>query len=266
MWLELLLLAVILIGVAVLFYRAAIHEFQILQHDWSEDLNWANLLSERAPLVIREIPIELQGMWRKTAVSSRGWPVHLQTPSGTVRLPLSEWLQTPIAKDPSPVFLQNGDRLARSIGLSDTMGDWRSAGMGRWTWLPQSTCSAHLLPPTKTDCLPLHQIRSDCRIFICTDGPPLLLWLAHEGSFSTMHRLEGQNPWTFTDQNIKYMELRLRPGQAIVLPTHWWVAAKCELPIVSNAPSVGDGSWFWTADLNTPVSWVLEKTHRSSKK
>jgi len=265
MWLELLLLGIILIGIAVLFYRGAIHEFQILQHDWSEDLNWANLLSERSPLVIRDLPVELQGTWRKTAVAQRNWPVHLHTSSGSFRTPLSDWIETPIAHM-QEFTLQNGERLAKSVGLPDTIGDWRSAGMGRWTWLPSSSCSVHLLPPIDGTCLPLRQIRSDCQFLVCTDGSPLLLWLAHEGSIPSKHSLEGKNPWTFTNIDIKYMELRLRPGQAIVLPTHWWVAAKCELPIVSDAPRIGDGSWCWTADLDTPVSWVVRTLPRGSKK
>jgi len=270
MWLELLLLFVILIGIAVLFYRGAVHEFQILQHDWSDDLNWATLLSERAPLVIRDIPIELMGGWRKSAVSRRSWPILLQNVEGRVRTPCSDWISTPLTKV-NNCEMENGERVASSAGIPDLVQEWRSAGLYRWTWIPTSSSSVHLLPPTETACWPLQQIRSDCKWIVATDGAPLRLWLAHEGSIPADMKLEGRNPWTLTTEefpwivDVKFMELRLRPGCAILLPTHWWVAAKPELPIVSNSPTVGDGSWFWTADLDTPVSYILKKFPRSLK-
>jgi len=270
MWLELILVGVILLGLAVLFYRGAVHEFQILQHDWSDDINWANLLSERAPLVIRDIPVELQGSWRRQAVARRSWPVLLQNKQGRVRSTCADWISTSLAQVETRT-IENGERLATSAGIGEMVNDWRSAGLYRWTWLPTSSCSVHLLPPTETACLPLQQVRSDCKWIVATDGTPLRLWLAHEGAIPSGMKLEGKNPWTLTTAevpwivDVKFMEMRLRPGQAVLLPTHWWMAVKPELPVISDAPTVGDGAWFWTADLDTPISWVLHQFHKGTK-
>lgn len=271
MWLELLLLFVIIIGIAVLFYRGAVHEFQILQHDWSDELNWATLLSERAPLVIRNIPVELVGGWRKNAVARRSWPILLHNNEGRVRIPCSDWILTPVAqvKDRE---IENGERVAGSAGISELVQELRTAGLYRWTWIPTSSSSVHLLSPNETACWPLQQVRSDCKWIVSTDGTPLRLWLAHEGSIPAEMNLEGHNPWMLTTKefpwivDVKFMELRLRPGCAILLPTHWWVAARPELPVVSDAPTVGDGSWFWTADLDTPVSWIVRSLKQVGQK
>jgi hypothetical protein len=264
MWLELLLCVVVLIGMFVLFYKGAVHEFHILQHDWSDDTNWVTLLSERAPLVIRDIPPELVGGWTRRAVGRRAWPLLLSNDQGRVRMPCSEWMQTPLAQIEGRT-IENGERVATSAGLPDIVQDWRRAGLYRWMWLPTSTCAVILLPPTETACMPLQKVRSDCQWIVCTDGAPLRLWLAHEGSIPSDMAVEGQNPWTLTAEqvpwivDVKFMEMRLRPGCAVLLPTHWWVAAKPELPIVSDAPTVGDGSWGWMADLDTPISWMFRK-------
>ena len=275
MWLELILLGVILIGVAVLFYRGAVHEFQILQHDWSDELHWTSLLSERAPLVIRDLPTELQGSWRRTATTRRSWPVLLENKDGSVRTPWHDWINTPVSNVAERTIV-NGERLAESAGLPEVVRDWRSAGFYRWTWLPTSSTSVHLLPPSDTACKPLEQISSDCKVFVCTDGTPARLWLAHEGSIPSdlAKQIQGRNPWTLSSEefpwivDIKFIEMRLRPGQAVVLPTHWWIAVKPELPVVSDAPVVADGCWFWTAELDTPVSWMIGlkmKTDRYSR-
>jgi hypothetical protein len=162
-------------------------------------------------------------------------------------------------------MIENGERLASSVGIADVVQEWRSAGVYRWTWLPISSCVVHLLPPVDSAVIPLQQVRSDCKWIVATDGAPLRLWLAHEGAIPSELKLEGRNPWTLTTKefpwivDVKFMEMRLRPGQGVFLPTHWWVAIKPELPVVSDAPTVADGSWCWTADLNTPISWLLFK-------
>jgi hypothetical protein len=161
--------------------------------------------------------------------------------------------------------IENGERIALSAGLPDLVKDWRTAGVYRWTWIPTASCSVHLLPPIETACHPLQQVRSDCKWIVSTDGTPLRLWLAHEGSIPPELKITGRNPWTLTTEefpwimDIKFMEMRLRPGQAVLLPTHWWFAIKPELPIVSDHPTVANGSWYWTADLQTPISWLLFK-------
>jgi hypothetical protein len=262
MWLELLLCSIVLVGIAVLFYKGAVHEFQILQHDWSADVNWSTLLSERAPVVVRDIPTELLGGWKRATVSHRAWPVLLSNGSGRVRSSCADWVQTPL-KEIDGRTMENGERLSISAGIPDLVRDWRTAGLYRWTWMPTVSSSVFLLPPTETACIPLRRVRSDCCWIVCTDGAPLRLWLAHEGAIPADMMLEGRNPWTLTAKevpwivDVKFMELRLRPGCAVLLPTHWWVAVKPELPV--EGKTVGDGSWGWMADLDTPISWILQK-------
>ena len=56
MVLELAFLVLLIVGLCALAYRSAVHEFQILQKDFTEENNWSELLSEELPLVIRGIP------------------------------------------------------------------------------------------------------------------------------------------------------------------------------------------------------------------
>ena len=76
MLLESLFIILLIIVFTVIFYRAAIHEYTILQKDWSaEDAKWTELISERAPLIVRDVPADWTRLWTNSRTGKFGWPV-----------------------------------------------------------------------------------------------------------------------------------------------------------------------------------------------
>ena len=91
---ESLFIVLLILVFTVIFYRAAIHEYTIIQRNWSmDDSKWSDLLAERAPLIVREIPSEWTKFWTISRNSNFNWPVVIQDKKQRVRSNLAAWLK-----------------------------------------------------------------------------------------------------------------------------------------------------------------------------
>lgn len=271
MWLELIVIALVIIGIGLLMYRGAIHEFQINQKDYNEENNWSDLLSEKVPLVIRNVPNNLTQKWTMKRTGSRNWPVLLYEKGSNVRTHWNNWIHTPISKenvDKIHTKYKNAERLATSANIDEMIHDWRDNGLSRLVWLfGNYKTKGVVLPPIENVCTPLTQVHSDALLLVCSDGCNMNLWLAHEGSIPSgiEKQMIGKNPWNLTSievpwiVDVKYVEMRLKPGQAIIIPSHWYYSVKPELPIVGSDITVGSGSWYYTTEFHTPISMAISK-------
>jgi len=89
------------------------------------------------------------------------------------------------------------------------------------------------------------------------------IWLAHEGATKGGEWLPanpyGRDPWALKPEEtpwiseLKFLEIRLRPGNMLILPPHWWVAFRC---LNEDGSAVHNGSWYWTAEFHSPISWA----------
>jgi hypothetical protein len=271
MILELILITLVIVGIALLMYRGAIHEFQINQKDYNEESNWGDLISEKVPLVIRNVPDGLVNNWSLKKTKNKSWPVLLSERGSTIRTNWNNWIQTVINKDTVEKIhkkYKNGERLAQSANLSETVNEWRDSGFNRLVWIPNGfKTNGVVLPPIESAFSPLTQVKSDSLLLVCSDGCNMNLWLAHEGSIPSGIEKDmlGKNPWTLTSENIpwivdvKYVEIRLKPKQAVIIPSHWYYAVKPDLPIVASEPTVGNGCWYYTSEFHTIISWLVNK-------
>lgn len=250
MVLELLFLALLIAGLCALAYRSATHEFQILQKDFTNDNNWSELLSEELPLVVRGVPKSWLGTWSERSTAKKTWQVVVKQDDRRFKTTWATWLTTPYPK-PQP---QNIAEISAVARLDYSLSNWTADGFRRWSWLPTGAPSPYVFGPQ--DWKGVQKTTAEFTAVVATDGAALEIWIAHEGAIPTnvSTDLVGKNPWEQTTEDIpwigevKFIEIKLRAGNALVVPKHWWLAVR---------HAGGDGAaWFWTAEFQTPVSWV----------
>jgi hypothetical protein len=259
MVLELLFLA-LLVGVVCAFvYRGAVHEFQILQKDFDEENNWSELLSEELPLVIRGIPKSWLGAWSERLTGKKSWQIMIKQDGRRFKTTWANWLASPSPK-PQPMNL---DEICGVARLQYNFSNWTADGFRRWSWLPVGAPKPRVF--NAGDFSGVQKLTAEFTAITSTDGAPLELWVAHEGAIpaNVSTDLIGKNPWTQTTEDIpwigevKYIEIKLRPGNAIVVPKHWWLAIR---------PTSADdaaAAWFWIGEFHTPVSRVASAFQRA---
>jgi hypothetical protein len=259
MVLELVFLFILIVGVCAFAYRGAVHEFQILQKDFDGVLNWAELLCEELKLVIRGIPKSWLGGWSEKATGKKTWQVIVKQDGRRFKTTWASWLATPCPKA-QPL---NMSEIAAVARLEHTLSNWSADGLRRWSWLPPQTPQAYVYGAQ--DFLGVKKLAAEFTAVTATDGAPLELWIAHEGAIpsNVAEDLIGKNPWMETTETIpwigevKYIEMKLRPGNTVLIPKHWWLAIRA--PQQESKEKQKEAAWFWTADFNTPISWIASK-------
>jgi hypothetical protein len=254
MVLELVFLFFLVVGLCAFAYRGAIHEFQILQKDFIEENNWSELLSEELPLVIRGIPKSWSGAWTEKATAKKTWQVVVKQEGRRFKTTWNNWLTTPHPR-PQP---DNISEIANVARLPHTISNWSADGMRRWSWI--SPDNPHPYVFGGKDIIGVKKLSSEFTAIVSTDGAPLELWIAHEGAIpaNVSADLVNVNPWEQTTETIpwigevKYIEMKLRPGNAVLIPKHWWLAVRV-------AEDTQKSAWFWTTEFNTPISWIASK-------
>lgn len=275
MLLESLFIILLLLVFSVIFYRSAIHEYTILQRNWdSEDVKWAALLGEKAPLIIRQVPTAWTKLWTQKRTAKFGWPAVISEKGQRSRTNWSTWI-TAKNNTLSGKRLINEPDLAIAAGLPDQAAEV-ALNLRSPYWLPGSfavkNLTASVIAPINGAFIGLRKTTAEATAWVATDGPPLTVWLAHEGATKGGSYLpknpHGRDPWRLKPEEspwiseLKFLEVRLRAGNMLVLPAHWWVAFKCE---ESNPGGmVGEGSWFWTAEFHSPISWMASKFMKKS--
>lgn len=252
MVLELLFLGILILGLCVVAYRGAIHEFQILQKDYHPDNNWSELLSEQLPIVIRSLPKHWLGNWSLAKTENRSWSLLVRNPHGKrFRTTWAHWLKEGTDTNRP----ENMDELAEAARLHETVLNWATEDCRRWSWLSSALPTPYVLYSSRG----LTKTTAEYTVIVATDESPLELWIAHEGALSdkVVRFLDGRDPWIQTSETVpwistvKYIELILRPGNAILLPRHWWYALR--------PTTTGDRSWYWQSEFHTPISWIATK-------
>jgi len=241
MVLELLFIFLLLFGIALISYKSAVHEYEILQRDFSEDVQWSELLQENLPIVLRNVPKSWMGGWVAAKHAARPYTIFVRNAENKkFQTTWNTWIQSTddtILATPPEITLS-------TTALSES-------GFSRWFFLPFSTPVPAALHMNTV--LKLRETFAEHTLIVATDGSPLTLWLAHEGALANVD-IRGKDPWSITSAecptigDVKYIEIRLRPGNAISVPKHWFYALKNE----DEPPA-----WYYTTELNTPISRLV---------
>jgi len=260
---ELLFLILLIFGIAVIAYRGAIHEFQILQKDYVPDAGWKEMMNEQLPIVIRSLPKHWLGNWAYNKTATKTWEILVQDPEGKkFKTKWNVWLQTP--NNTSPVNLKD---LADSIKLRNNFEHWAAEGFYNWYTLPSQTPTPYIYQ--QNDVWGLRKGVAEFTAIVSTDGTPLELWIAHEGAipYKDADDIIGKDPWIQTTKEIpwigdvKYIEIKLRPGNTILIPRHWWYAIRAAKEGTEEQP-LPTYAWFWKGEIHSPVSWLASRIRR----
>ena len=254
--LEAVFIILLLLAFCMVAYKGAVHEFQILQKDWKPTIDWGALLSEQLPLVIRNVEPTWQGSWtRKT--TAKAWPIQVHKDGAVFKTRWNEWLAA--APGQPPLTKESTQELSAIV--APPLEFWEDHGFRRWSWIPshllQSQC--RVLGPQAVQ--GVQRTAAAATVLQATDGAPLTVWLAHEGAIPTKAAgIVTQDPWSLETEvpwitEVKFIEIRIRPGNALVIPTHWYWALRSE----GTGETMADGSWYWTAEFQTPISWLVSK-------
>lgn len=242
--LELVLLLLLILAITLIAYRGAVHEYEILQHDFSDDIHWSDLMAEGLPIVIRNIPMSALGGWICQKHENRPYPIRIEEPTtgkkyGTT---MNTWLtdETPFSlSEPLPVKID---------GYS-TLYD---AGFFRWYYLPFANTQPYILKTNHVH--KLKKVVAEFSVITVTDGSPIIIWLAHEGAIGDINLIH-RDPWTITIHDeprigdVKYIEIRIRSLNTIAIPKHWYYALQNN----DDTPS-----WFTITELHSPVSRLVK--------
>lgn len=256
------LFVLVVLALCVMAYNGAVHEFQILQKDYSPDMDWSAVLSEELPVVLRNLPRDWLGKWTRAATGHKPWTVTVRDTEGRrFRTQWSQWLETPEAR--MPPTSESMEEIARATKLDATLACWTSDGFRRWSWLPTGMPSPHVLGGGEGAIVPLCKTVAEYTVYVSTDGAPIELWVAHEGAVpdTVAPHIVHTDPWSQTAETIpwisevKYVEIKIRPGTAVAIPRHWYVA-------VRSADSEADG-WCWIGEFHTPISRGIRVLRRN---
>jgi len=260
---ETLFLILLIFGIAVVAYRGAIHEFQILQKDYVPNAGWTEMMNEQLPIVIRGLPKHWLGSWTHSKTANKTWEIVVKgADEKKFKTTWNNWLQTP--NNTKPVDLKS---LSEPIKLRNSFEHWAAEGFHQWYTLPTSTPTPYIYQ--QTDVMGLRKGTADFTAIVATDGTPLELWIAHEGAIPEKVKddILNKDPWIQTTKEIpwigdvKYIEIKLRPGNAVLLPRHWWYAVRAARETGMQSP-LESYAWFWKGEIHSPVSWLASALRR----
>ena len=260
MILQTLILLLLIFGICVISYRGALHEFQILQKEYKSDIRWSEILYEQLPIVIRNAPPSWLGNWNLQKTGTKTWNVSVQVKKGKkILMPFSKWIRYPNS------VAENRSDLGKQVRLNLTIQNWTN--FRKWSWLPPTTPIPYVLSNLPNNSFfGLKKTVADATAIVSTDGVPLEIWISHEAGIpsSIVEELRGLNPWIQSTneipgvENVKYIEMLLRPRNILILPCHWWFALRS---VQSNSSDLRL-SWFWIHEFQNPVSFLATALDR----
>lgn len=224
MILEFFFITVVFLALCIVFYRQAIEQYNILQIEGSQLSELPKLLSERCPLVLRNIGAPK--LFLPDTLKTNG---RLQQFPLANQYTLGQYIQNP--KPQIQLTKKASVLLAKESGLSV----W-----AEHTWFPRCFQYAMLQQ--------IHSFTSEAYLgegglrkttglttFIYPTAGTLEVTLLTEQQGKYLpNQWRGRFPETFTLQDtplvgeIKYITVKVRPGTMLCIPTHWYYSIRVE--------------------------------------
>lgn len=216
--LEIALIASILFLIFVFFYKQAVTEFRINQIEWSQKEHLSKLYSEKLPIVIRTIPSAT--FWTSTDRKRSDYDAITVFHEMTI----ATWLQSATSTSVCPWRYSHAEQIARVSGIAVWAKKWiHSSIMGHYRYLtiPTYYCWAGNKG--------LHKTISWTFLF-ATEGEIHVTILPETMEQFLPAQWMNMFPANITEQDtpfaneLKYIDIILRPGTALFMPPHWFMS------------------------------------------
>jgi hypothetical protein len=221
---EIIIIFGIIYIIVWLFYKDSVSEFRINQVEWAKRGNITPLLSEKVPIVARGIPPI--SVWTHEDVMNRD--IYHSVPIFKDKL-LSSWMSEVKGVDmldcpwdvPHARIL--GERSAFQTWVDKWLADWIIQPGWKWLW--------RMYPSCWTGARPMFRTVAPWTAIVPTAGEVMVsilpskdydyalpanwreLWIPRINRFDTPFAAE-----------LKFMDIRLRPGHILLLPAHWYAS------------------------------------------
>jgi hypothetical protein len=213
----------IFLGILILVhwfdYRRSIQEYSVTQVPIDE---LAGVIHEKTPVMVE------MGLlpWRPEIAKNASWSQNLDKP------------------------IEDNESLAAQMELSKGLVDLDSA-RSLW-WIPGIFNPSVDIMNREVE--GLTWVTAERQWIGCTSGAPLTVWLVHS-RYRRFLPEEATDPWTLTVTDapyigrVQYIEVLIKPGWCLGLPSHWGYAVKSD-----------ESSWSWTAEQHSLFSLAVTQT------
>jgi hypothetical protein len=219
--LEILLIVGVLFLIFTFFYKQAVCEFRINQAEWTQKEKIPDLLGEKIPLVVRSIPTA--SFWTQQDVLERpcfeNIPIFRETS-------LTNWLTTSDANSVCPWKYPQAETIAQASGLKIWAEKWMNPSIIhpflKWWISPKYHCWAGKVGLRKTfatwTCL--FPVDGELTVTIMPENVESSLPSNWPGCFPS--ELTAKDTPFVND--LKFIDIILRPGNCLFMPAHWFVS------------------------------------------
>jgi hypothetical protein len=244
---EILIICCVIFIILTFFYKQAIHEFRINQIEWSQRETSYELLQERVPLIIRNIPIV--NFWTTDDILARDCYKYLDI---FKEISLSSWLSS-VHKKNTVIKCPWTDIQAEKIATVSGINIWANKWMNptiihpflRWWLRPTYYCWAGNIGLRKTyatwTCL--FPVDGEITVTIMTETSENELPVMWHGCFPSELTVKD-TPFL---ADLKFIDIKLRTGTCLFMPAHWFISW------VSNTNKLTTSC---TISYHTPISWL----------
>lgn len=233
--------------VLVIFYKQANEEFTILQLEGNQLVSLPSLLSEKYPIVIRQV--QMPTFFTPEAIQQNS---RIQT------FPISpeKQLKDALSDTSLSLPLSASRILAQQVGLQVWAEHTWLPYVSTWSFLNFVNTTANLgeqgLRKTTAYCTLLLPTSQSINIIIMTSG--------QEKYLPTNWHNTDPEKYTLNDTpmvgNIKFMEIKVKPGNCLCLPPHWFYTLRASDP---------KKSMLWCClEIQNPLSWMATRLEEQS--
>ncbi len=246
---EWLVIIAVLFFLGAVFYKQSIQEFKINQIEWDQRHQLDALFEERVPVVVRGMP--QSPVWTQDDVLQRDFYATERGPDGKALR------ETIMAADAIGAIWPTGFR--RHIYDASATAIWFAK-----TWEPVIQSSrgwlASMLPPIGESYFGprgLDKVRASWQLIVPTEGAIVVSLMTSRNEKYLPKKWRGMMPSQINKKTVpfadelKYMDIIVRQGTALWIPTHWYVA--WESKDGGTAPLV------CTVDIHTPISYLVAR-------
>ncbi len=203
------------------FYKQAICEFRINQIEWSQKENMASLLNEKVPIVLRSIPSAT--FWTHDDVVAR--PCFKDIPIFH-ESSLADWIVTSTPDILCPWKYTQAETIAKASGINIWANKWINPliinPLLKFWMFPKYHCWAGAVGLRKTF--------ATWTCFFPVDSEIVFTFMPESIESFLPANWVGCFPANLTIKDtpfvgdLKFIDVILRPGNCIFMPSHWFVS------------------------------------------